>query len=102
LLVSSRDDANDRPRLGLVASKKIGVAVVRNRAKRLVREAFRTNPDLFSPGTDLVVIVRRSLEKLKRDDVVAEWRSVAHVIRKRTREAEGDKNRRSDEKVSGS
>ena len=31
-------------RIGIVASKKLGGAVVRNRAKRLIREMFRTQP----------------------------------------------------------
>jgi ribonuclease P protein component len=94
LLVSYRDDSEKKARLGLVASKKVGCAVVRNRAKRLVREAFRVSPDLFAPGVDLVVIVRRSLDNLKRDDVIAEWRAVERVIRKRTHEAEIDRGHR--------
>ena len=42
-------------RLGIVASRKLGGAVVRNRAKRLIREAFRTTT-AFHPAADLVVI----------------------------------------------
>jgi ribonuclease P protein component len=43
-------------RLGLVVSKKVGNAVARNRVKRLVREAFRLQPNAFREDADLVVI----------------------------------------------
>ena len=55
---------NDRrtARLGIVASRKLGDAVRRNRAKRLIREVFRRS-DLLPPGKglDVVVIPRREL-----------------------------------------
>ena len=44
-------------RLGIVASRKLGGAVMRNRAKRLIREVFRTQPALKAPS-DLVVIAK--------------------------------------------
>lgn len=50
------------PRLGLVASRKLGDAVRRNRAKRLIREVFRQAPTLPGrQGIDVVVIPRREL-----------------------------------------
>ena len=49
-------------RLGIVASRKLGGAVDRNRAKRLIREMFRrSSPLRASQGLDLVVIPRREL-----------------------------------------
>lgn len=49
-------------RLGIVASKKLGNAVRRNRAKRLIREIFRRSIALSSGlGVDIVVIPRREL-----------------------------------------
>lgn len=49
-------------RMGIVASKKLGDAVARNRAKRLIREIFRqTELPAGGPGVDLVVIPRNSL-----------------------------------------
>ncbi len=45
-------------RLGIAATKKLGGAVERTRAKRLVREIFRRNP--APPGYDIVVVPRRA------------------------------------------
>jgi ribonuclease P protein component len=52
---------NQRPsgRLGIAATKKLGGAVQRNRAKRLIREVFRRNN--IAPGFDVVVIPKRDL-----------------------------------------
>ena len=46
-------------RLGIAATKKLGGAVQRNRAKRLIREVFRRNK--IAPGFDVVVIPKRDL-----------------------------------------
>lgn len=48
-----------RPRLGIVASRKLGGAVARNRAKRLIREVFRQHVAPNGEGIDVVVIPRR-------------------------------------------
>jgi ribonuclease P protein component len=53
--------ANGLPhcRLGLSVSRKVGGAVLRNRWKRLIREAFRTSRPRLPEGLDLVVIPRK-------------------------------------------
>jgi ribonuclease P protein component len=57
-------------RLGLSVSKKIGGATLRNRLRRLYREAYRLMRHEMSPGLDLVLIPRTSepppLEELRR------------------------------------
>jgi ribonuclease P protein component len=48
-------------RLGVVTSKKIGGAVVRNRARRLMREAFRVHQRELTQPVDLVLVARQSI-----------------------------------------
>jgi ribonuclease P protein component len=56
----------DHDRLGIIASRRLGGAVVRNRAKRMLREIFRRQEPYTSAARhlrplDLVVIPRREL-----------------------------------------
>lgn len=48
-------------RLGITAGKKIGNAVKRNRAKRIIRAAYSAAEPLLPRGLDLVVVARSSL-----------------------------------------
>jgi ribonuclease P protein component len=84
---SARSPREGAPRLGIVASRKVGGAVIRNRAKRLVREAFRTAPALFPPGVDVVVIVRSGAHALDLAAVAAELDGVRSLLRRRAAEA---------------
>lgn len=45
-------------RIGVIASRRVGNAVKRNRAKRLFREIFRLNQEALPPRGDFVIIVR--------------------------------------------
>lgn len=76
--------ADSVPRLGITASRKIGNAVVRNRAKRLVREAFRATRASFPDDIDVVVIVKRELAGLGLSDVIEEWQAAAGLIARRS------------------
>jgi len=82
ILLTPRVDGTET-RLGLVASRKMGGAVQRNRAKRLVRESFRRNSSLFPACVDLVMIVRSGIDLLSQSEVEAEIVSVASLLRKR-------------------
>ena len=59
-------------RLGIAATRKMGAAVERNRAKRLVRELFRHNKP--AAALDVVVVPRREMLDASFDRIEAEFR----------------------------
>jgi ribonuclease P protein component len=69
---TAAQDATSTTRLGIVASRKVGNAVRRNRIKRLLREAFRKRAAELPRGIDLVVIARAGAHELAAAQVDAE------------------------------
>lgn len=60
-------------RLGVVTSKKVSNrAVDRNRARRLVREAFRQHRDELCGDFDVVIIARRKIREATAAEVESE------------------------------
>jgi ribonuclease P protein component len=50
-----------KPKLGVVTSKKIGGAVQRNRARRLLRESFRQHQFELAQPVEIILIARNSI-----------------------------------------
>jgi ribonuclease P protein component len=71
-------------RLGIAATKKLGGAVRRNRAKRLIRDVFRRNKVVA--GFDLVVVPKRELLDATLTAIEADYqRTLDRSLRERRR-----------------
>ena len=58
LVLYARPNRMGVNRVGITTGKKLGHAVVRNRARRRLREVYRLNESMFKPGFDIVVVAR--------------------------------------------
>lgn len=85
LLLARVGDTTDDCRLGLVASKKLGGAVERNRGKRLMRDVFRRWRGRLPKDLDLVVILHPQV--LEHSSVTLE-RDFARAVGRLRRERE--------------
>ena len=58
MVIYCRKNRMDHNRLGITVSVKLGHAVVRNRARRRLREVFRLNSGALRQGYDFVIVAR--------------------------------------------
>lgn len=66
--------SSDRSRLGVITGRKIGHAVIRSRARRLLREAFRLNQRCLTKPVDLVLVARGSIVGKAFSEVESDFR----------------------------
>lgn len=59
-----RHNGLDHKRLGIIVSKKIGKAVIRNYARRKIREVFRRIKANIQPSLDIVIIAGKGVASL--------------------------------------
>ena len=69
LVLVARPNELGYPRFGFVAPRRLGKAVVRNRARRLLREAARLLLPLVEGGWDIVLIAREPIRGVKMQQV---------------------------------
>lgn len=73
VIIDARKTKQPLTRLGITASRHYGIAVERNRFKRVVREAFRLCRQHLQAGFDLNVKPRQTARKAKPADIQAEF-----------------------------
>ncbi|MBR0373480.1 MAG: ribonuclease P protein component [Mogibacterium sp.] len=68
-------------RVAFIASKKVGNSVRRNRARRLMKEAFRALEPSIAQGYDIILVARNGIDATKEQDVE---RSLRHAFSRAT------------------
>ena len=58
MVLYCRKNNRGNNRLGITVSVKLGKAVVRNRARRRLREVYRLNSNRLSAGWDIILVAR--------------------------------------------
>jgi ribonuclease P protein component len=59
-------------RAGFVCGRRVGGAVARNRARRLLKEAWRASAPLVQDGFDIVFVARPDIRGARTQDVIAD------------------------------
>ena len=66
-------ETNAAPRIGIIATKRVGNAVSRNRVRRRIREIFRLNQHRIQRGFWLVTIARLSSTTATFGELQRDW-----------------------------
>lgn len=69
LVMYIMENDQNKNRLGISVSKKVGNSVVRHHITRLVRESYRLHEKMFNSGLDIVVIARNSAASVSYHEV---------------------------------
>ena len=75
-------ESRSAPRLGIVASRRVGNAVKRNYGKRMFRELFRKHAAELPRGSELVIVLRNNFDRHSFEDLGARLLRACDTIQK--------------------
>ena len=84
-LISSEQNSS---RIGVIASKKIGGAVERNRIRRIFKEAFRGLKPEILKSVDMVILPRATAKAIKPDELKGRLKKALQSVSAIWREAD--------------
>ncbi len=79
VVVYAQKNRLGKTRVGLTCGKSVGGAVLRNRAKRLMRESFRVLSPRIKDSFDVVIVARSRISGKKCDEVL---RDIKYAFKK--------------------
>jgi len=77
VVVYFRNNGTDRNKVGITSSKKIGNAVKRNRARRVIRAAYDKKREIFPKGYDIIFVAREDATTVKSYQIATFFEKVA-------------------------
>lgn len=77
MVIWLREGTDASLRLGLITSRKVGGAVQRVRARRLLRDVFRRHRDLLKTNYDVLLIARANILRVDRAGLEADFLATA-------------------------
>jgi ribonuclease P protein component len=80
LVVVVRPIQEETRKIGFIAGKRVGKAPARNRFKRLLREFYRLNKNLFPSSCKILIIVKPNTSLLAYKNLIEELESLLGAI----------------------
>lgn len=90
MVVYALPNGKKERRLGITAGKKVGGAVLRNRAKRRIRELFRINQGQLKNGYDFCIVARTRTASAPYEKLVRDFRYAMEQLEVFAHEKGGD------------
>ena len=75
-----RNPSTTIPRLGIIATRRLGNAVTRNRVKRVVREVFRKNSDIMIPEAEIIILPRKKMRNLEFSQIEKKFKELLEKL----------------------